>query len=157
SALLFAHPMGNFSVNHYARIEVGPDGASVRYVLDLAEIPSFELLQKWNLERSSPRPALEAKAAEEARGWVKNLQFRVNARPVEPHFEKAELAVDTGAGSMPVMRISSQLSLGIAPGELEYEDHNYGGRAGWKEIVIAAAPGASVTKTTAGDKEKSQG
>src|SRR5947208_2301660 len=102
SAALFAHPMGNFSVNHYARIQVAPNGATVRYSLDLAEIPSFELLQKWNLEASSPRAAMELKAGEEARAWVKGLEFRVNGRSVQPHFEKAELAVDTGAGAMPV-------------------------------------------------------
>jgi ABC-type nickel/cobalt efflux system permease component RcnA len=157
AAVLTAHPMGNFSVNHYARIEVGPHGATVRYVLDLAEIPSFELLQKWNLEASSPRAALEAKAAEEARAFVKGLEFRVNGRSVEPHFDKTELFTDTGAGAMPVMRIATRLSLGIAAGELEYGDRNYAGRAGWKEIVIAAAPGASIAKATGDDADRSQG
>ena len=103
AAAVFAHPMGNFSVNHYARIEVGPRGATVRYVLDLAEIPTFELLQKGNLEGSSPRAALGAKAVEEARAWAKGLEFRVNGRSVEPHFDKAELVMETGAGAMPVM------------------------------------------------------
>ena len=75
-------------------------------MLDLAEIPSFELLQKWNLDAASPRAALERKAAEEARAWVNGLSFRVNGRSVQPHFEKAELAMDTGAGGMPVLRIT---------------------------------------------------
>ena len=156
SVSLAAHPMGNFSVNHYARIETGAHGAEVRYVLDLAEIPSFELLQKWNLDAASPRAALEQKASEEARAWIKGLSFRVNGRSVEPHFEKAELVMDTGAGGMPVMRISSRLSLGVAAGDLEYEDHNYAGRAGWKEIVIAAGKGSAITKATAADQERSQ-
>ena len=51
SGLLLAHPMGNFSVSHYSRIEVNARGARIRYVLDLAEIPTFELLQEWKLER----------------------------------------------------------------------------------------------------------
>ncbi len=55
---LSAHPMGNFSVNHYTRIAVGPRGADLLYVLDLAEIPTFEILQQWKLERSSPRAEL---------------------------------------------------------------------------------------------------
>jgi nickel/cobalt transporter (NicO) family protein len=156
-AVLAAHPMGNFSVNHYARIEAGARGAEVRYVLDLAEIPSFELLQKWNLDAASSRAALERKATEEARAWVAGLSFRVNGRSVQPHFEKAELTMDTGAGGMPVMRISTRLSLGVAAGDLEYEDRNYPGRAGWKEIVIAAGPGAAISKATAGDRERSQG
>src|SRR5256885_2185264 len=51
---LFAHPMGNFSVNHYSRIELGANGAEVAYVLDLAEIPTFELLQEWKLDAANP-------------------------------------------------------------------------------------------------------
>ena len=36
-----AHPLGNFSTNRYSRLEVGPDGLRVHYILDLAEIPTF--------------------------------------------------------------------------------------------------------------------
>src|SRR6185369_12443243 len=99
---------------------------------------------------------MQAKAVEEARAWVKGLEFRVNGRSIEPHFEKAELAMDTGAGAMPVLRITALLSLGVAAGDLEYEDRNYAGRAGWKEIVIAAAPGASIAKASASNKDRSQ-
>src|SRR5579864_7425713 len=38
----FAHPLGNFTVNHYARVELTGDALRVRYVLDLAEIPSVQ-------------------------------------------------------------------------------------------------------------------
>ena len=38
-----AHPLGNFTVNHYAGIELAGDRVYVRYVLDLAEIPTFQL------------------------------------------------------------------------------------------------------------------
>src|SRR5437764_12291506 len=65
-----AHPMGNLSVDHYARLEPGSKGVNVTYVLDLAEIPTFELLQSWNLTKDAPRPVLEAKAAEQARAWI---------------------------------------------------------------------------------------
>ena len=46
AVVLRAHPMGNFSVNHYARIQPGVQGVEILYVLDLAEIPTFELMQK---------------------------------------------------------------------------------------------------------------
>jgi len=75
AATLAAHPMGNFSVSHYARIEVSARGADVRYVLDLAEIPSFQLLQQWGLTADSPRARLDAKAGLQAREWTRNLAF----------------------------------------------------------------------------------
>lgn len=41
-----AHPLGNFSVNHYSRLEVAPSQIQTFYVVDLAEIPTFQLKQK---------------------------------------------------------------------------------------------------------------
>src|SRR3954453_16452978 len=90
SAAVSAHPMGISSVNHYARMEAGARGLEVRYVLDLAETASPELLQKWKLDAASQRAALEQKASEEARAWVNGLSFRVNGRSVEPHFESTD-------------------------------------------------------------------
>lgn len=47
AALAFSHPMGNFSVNHYTRLEPGAEGLVIRYTLDLAEVPTLELLRQW--------------------------------------------------------------------------------------------------------------
>ena len=37
-----AHPLGNFTVNHFAGVEVAGDTVYVRFALDLAEIPTFQ-------------------------------------------------------------------------------------------------------------------
>src|SRR3970040_2095699 len=37
-----AHPLGNFTINHYSRVELSPERIGVRYVLDMAEIPAFQ-------------------------------------------------------------------------------------------------------------------
>ena len=37
-----AHPLGNFTVNRYARIELSQKGLRVVYVVDQAEIPTFQ-------------------------------------------------------------------------------------------------------------------
>ena len=37
-----AHPLSNFTVNRFSRIEVSGSRIYVRYVLDLAEIPTFQ-------------------------------------------------------------------------------------------------------------------
>ena len=153
---LCAHPMGNFSVSHYARIELNGGGAEIRYVLDLAEIPSFQLLQQWGLSADSPRHLLDAKAQAQAREWVGNLEFACDGRAVSPRFEGATLAITPGAGGSPVMRITSRLKLAVAAGALTYEDRNYPERAGWKEVVVAAGPGASIERASHDDKDRSQ-
>src|SRR5437868_2954105 len=40
--VLSAHPLGNFSVNQYSRLEVGRSQIKLREVLDMAEIPTFQ-------------------------------------------------------------------------------------------------------------------
>src|SRR4051794_41864350 len=37
-----AHPLGNFSINHLTRVSVSAQRVDVRYVLDQAEIPTFQ-------------------------------------------------------------------------------------------------------------------
>ncbi len=157
AAVLCAHPMGNFSVSHYARIQVGGDGAEIRYVLDLAEIPSFQLLQQWGLTADSPRPQLDAKVREQAREWVRNLSIACDGRAVSPRFEGAALVITPGAGGSPVMRITSTLKLAVAATSLTYEDRNFPDRAGWKEVVIAAAPDASIERASQDGADRSQG
>ena len=153
---LLAHPMGNFSVSHYTRIDVGPWGANLLYVLDLAEIPTFEILRQWKLERSSPQVELERKAAEQAREWTRHLKITANGRTVTPQFQSAELKIADGAGGLAVARIAARLRLPVSAGKLEFEDGNYPDRAGWKEIVISAEKGASIEQATQGDQDRSQ-
>ena len=148
AAALAGHPMGNFSVNHYARIAPGPRGATIRYVLDLAEIPVFELFQQWGVhpqvDQQASREVLHAKALGQARLWAANLAIKVDGKPAAAHVEKAELFLAEGAGNMKVLRIAADLRVDAAPGALSFEDRNYTGRSGWKEIVIRPAAGASI-------------
>ena len=44
--LAAAHPMGNFSVNHYSKISLETDRVRVTYFIDLAEIPTYQELQQ---------------------------------------------------------------------------------------------------------------
>src|SRR6185369_416803 len=71
----YAHPMGNFSVNHYARLQPGAQGVAIHYVMDLAEIPTFELFQEWGADADPQK-----KAVEQARQWAANLEITVNGK-----------------------------------------------------------------------------
>ena len=46
-----AHPLGNFTINRYARIELHPNQIYLRYVLDMAEIPTFQEKDQIDLDR----------------------------------------------------------------------------------------------------------
>ncbi|MDX6505651.1 MAG: hypothetical protein QOG06_295, partial [Gaiellaceae bacterium] len=45
-ALASAHPLGNFTINRFSRVEVSGPRLYVRYVLDMAEIPTFQARQE---------------------------------------------------------------------------------------------------------------
>ena len=46
SSRAIAHPLGNFTINHFTRIEIGTDRVKLHSVIDMAEIPTFQELQK---------------------------------------------------------------------------------------------------------------
>ena len=46
----FSHPLGIFSVNRYARIELAGRKLSVRYVMDMAEVPSIHEIETIDLD-----------------------------------------------------------------------------------------------------------
>ena len=152
-----SHPMGNFSVSHYSGIQVTARAVDITYTLDLAELPTFDLLRQWGLERASPRAALERAAAAQARTWAGNLLITSAGSPVKPRFIKADLVLADGAGDLPIARITSHLRLDVPPGKLEYEDRNFAERAGWKEIVIRAGPGVTLDHASQGSEERSHG
>jgi nickel/cobalt transporter (NicO) family protein len=149
AAVAMAHPMGNFSVSHYSRIELGAKGAHLRYVLDLAEIPTFQLMQGWKAEETA------AKVEEQAREWARGLKVEAGGRAVTPKVERTSYVLDKGAGGMPILRVVTEMSV-EATGTLRFVDGNYPDRAGWKEIVVAAAEGAQVERATPAGTDRSK-
>lgn len=154
SQLALAHPMGNFSVSHYARFDVKPQRVELTYVLDLAELPTFELLQSWNLD-GRDREAVIARATKDAPRWLTAVRVSVDGKPVTPQFRSASAQLQDGAGGLPVLRVETTAVLPAGAGAFEYEDSNYAGRAGWKEIVIAPHDGAQLSAATHSDKDQS--
>jgi nickel/cobalt exporter len=123
-----AHPLGNFTINRFARVDVAGDRLFVRYVLDLAEIPTFEARQRGVDAR--------AYAARLARGVHATLDRRTVVFVPIAH----ALAFPPGAGGLHTMRLEVILRGPSVTGSehLELRDTNYAGRIGWKEIVVGA-------------------
>jgi ABC-type nickel/cobalt efflux system permease component RcnA len=128
--------MGNFSVNHYTRLTPSAKGMEVRYVLDLAEVPTYTLLRDWKLDAKSPQTDLDSKAQEQAQNWALNLYFHRALKVFTPKLRKAAVKISDGAGGLYVARVEMTFDVPDATSPLEYEDRNFEDRAGWKEIVI---------------------
>ena len=155
AGLAFAHPLGNFSVSRYSKLEMTATGARVLYVLDLAEIPSFELLQKWGVKPGNAIAAVNEHAAAEAKQWMENLSVKIDGRPAPLKLEDARLSMSDGAGNMPVVRVEIDAVVEGGPGKLEYADGNFADKAGWKEVVVAAGKDVRLISSTAGHTDQS--
>jgi ABC-type nickel/cobalt efflux system permease component RcnA len=140
-----AHPLGNFTINHYDRIEPSGDRLYVLYVLDMAEIPTFQAKPTVDAQgETAYGRRLAASLAEHVRATVGGTA--VVLRPV-----KHVLAFPPGQAGLSTTRLEVLLeSPPLAHGgALDYHDGNYAGRIGWKEIVVQAGSGARVASSNA--------
>ena len=153
AAIVSAHPMGNFSVNHYAKLQPSANGVELQYVLDIAEIPTFELLRDWKIDRSAPQAELDRRAALQSRAWLNNIDVAVDGSKVEPQFESVKAVIADGAGNLPILRITTRAHIAAHGGKLTYEDHNYAERAGWKEIVIDHGAGVTLQQASESNRD----
>jgi hypothetical protein len=135
----WAHPMGNFSINHYAAISVGRDSVRVLYVVDMAEIPTFQELGDLNAAHSAQLTPAQRRTylASKARALGAGLQLAYDGRPLRLSLRADDLLFPPGAGGLPTERIYLVLEAALpsGAGTLSYRDANFPDRAGWKEIV----------------------
>ena len=126
-----AHPLGNFTINRFSRIEVAGPRIYVRYVLDLAEIPTFQ--------------AGKIDAHVYARRIARGAQLTVDGRRVRLVPTETALAHPAGAGGLKTTRFEVVLRGPALNGrsEVEYRDTNYANRIGWKEVLVGSAPSRS--------------
>ena len=129
-----AHPLGNFTVNRYAGIELSGDKAYVRYALDLAEIPAYQLGAEVRAPGYPTRLARQLELTLDGdRAPLRVLESRVVSRP--------------GAGGLKTLRLDVVY---VAEGdgrELAFRDRSFAGRIGWREVTLSARDGADVTQS----------
>ena len=130
-----AHPLGNFTVNHYAAVDLAGDRVFVRYVLDLAEIPTFQ---------SGDRVRAPGYAAEAARGLELRLGGeRVMLRPLDHRVSERP-----GAGGLPTLRFEALYAARLRATSLTFADRTFSSRIGWREITVRARDGARLVASS---------
>ncbi len=151
-----AHPLGNFSVNQYSRLEVGKNRIKVRQILDLAEIPTFQAAGSIDADKDGSLSAgeLNAYADEITPELLRNLVLTVNDEPLGLRAEAKEIQLETGAGNLPTLKIKWNLIADFSVNadginQIKFENKNYAERLGWNEIVIARESGVEVFDATA--------
>ena len=151
-----SHPMGNFSISHYTRIDLQRDKTSLKYVLDFAEIPTFQLLQEWGVQ-DKDTDTIRRKASSQAGTWLQNLMVDQDGHRLHAALVFADAAVQDGAGGMPVLRVIMLARIDPRPGIFEFRDQNYPDRTGWKQIVIHGGSGVTIAKSSQDDNDPTEG
>jgi nickel/cobalt transporter (NicO) family protein len=131
-----AHPLGNFSINHLVTVRADAGTLRLRYVLDQAEIPTFQ-------ERGLGASAVLARKVAEVR---RRLTAFADGRLVPLHAAPgARLSHPPGQGGLPLTRVELDLA-GPIPrvATVAVHDGTFPGRVGWKAIVAAPGTGTAV-------------
>jgi ABC-type nickel/cobalt efflux system permease component RcnA len=157
-----AHPMGNFSISHYSGITIGHDFVEVRYWIDMAEIPTFQEMQQNGIEARPEDPRLPAYLSAQAANFAQGLHVTLNGNALPLNVVSQDVIFPPGAGNLPTMKFGFAYRAGInidcatTPCDLEYEDTNFPGRAGWKEVVVTRGSEISLLRSTASDRDRSE-
>ena len=149
-----AHPLGNFTVNRYSEVELSGDRAYVLYVLDMAEIPTFQA-------RSQVRAKGRARYGEMLAARIGHgLELRVGGRLLGLHELEHELTFPPGQAGLRTTRLEAVYATEALPSDrpasLVVRDRNFAGRLGWKEIVIHSSGGARIERSSAPSTSTSQ-
>lgn len=145
-----AHPLGNFTINRYARIEVYREVVRILYVLDMAEIPSFQELGTIDANNNgASAEELSVWADQRARATLPGLQLSLDGAMQPLEFRVAVASSAPGQSNLPVLRLEAIYDA-VVPAHrgdevaLRLRDTNLADRVGWREIVIEPSRGAEV-------------
>jgi ABC-type nickel/cobalt efflux system permease component RcnA len=154
-----SHPLGIFSVNRYARIELGREAIRLVYVMDVAEIPSIREFTKIDANADGVADEQErsryagTKLAEIAGAF----RLTIDGNRVDVRSVAHELSFPEGQGGLKTTRLTSTfealLSGDSRSHDVHFVDHNFDDRIGWKEIVVRPLDGAEVEQSSVGTSD----
>jgi ABC-type nickel/cobalt efflux system permease component RcnA len=141
-----AHPLGNFTVNLYSGLVVQPERLTVNYVLDMAEIPTYQELPSIDTDGDGNVSRAEGSsyATRKAGQLLSRVDATVGGRRVALRLVSSSMRFRPGQAGLRIMRLQAVFTGALAgdTGRLAYRDGNEPGRVGWREITAVGANGA---------------
>ena len=138
----FAHPLGNFTINHYAGLQVKPDSIAVDLVIDMAEIPAFQEITSFDANGNGLADASEAAGyhAQKCASLLPDISLLLNNKSSTLTLNSSSVEFPAGAGGLSTLRLTCEFSAAITGQltRLSFADNSYSERIGWREIVINA-------------------
>jgi nickel/cobalt exporter len=141
-----AHPLGNFTVNRYTGLVVGPEAVHLDHVLDLAEIPTVQADVDRDDDSRLSAGELESYARTRCGHAAAAMRLRLDGEVLPTAVSTAVASSAPGQAGLPVLRVTCMLRAplpGVSDGSvLEFADSAAADQIGWRE---ATARGDGVT------------
>ncbi|MEW6210200.1 MAG: hypothetical protein AB1631_17670 [Acidobacteriota bacterium] len=143
-----AHPLGNFTINHFTRIEVSSSQIRLHYVIDMAEIAAFQEMQAMDADGdgAASEEELTAYLERQSAKLAEGLRLAVDDKSLPLQLTGKSIARPAGAGGLATLRIELDF---VAAAEttgahrVRVENRNYDERIGWREMA-AGSKGVSI-------------
>lgn len=144
-----AHPLGNFTISRYSRLTAVTAELNLLYIVDMAEIPTFQERQTIDTDADGIISQTEEAAYlnQQMAALAQNLHLTVNGQPVDWSTPVGSLQFPPGQGDLPTLRLEMNLAAALPSAnswQMDYSDENYAGRLGWQEVVVTASDGAQL-------------
>ena len=156
-----AHPMGNFSISHYADIRIEQGFIELRYLIDMAEIPTFQEMQQNNFDARADDQRAQAYLSKQGEVFKEFLLITLNGQPLPLHIASQDILFSPGSGNLPTMKFGLIYRAKVTDAciltrcELEYHDANFPSRVGWKEVITSAGHGVTIESRSVPSQDRS--
>ncbi len=150
-----AHPLGNFTINRYSRIELSAGTIHVRYVIDMAEIPTYQEhgMIDTNGDGALDPAERDAYIHQQAEELKKRLDLELNGSRIDLQTASSALSFLAGQGGLDTQRMVFDYGASMPNGwqssaqQVEYHDRNFSERIGWREIVVRPIDGVTLANS----------
>ena len=138
-----AHPLGNFTINHHAGLNVRRDAIVITYILDMAEIPAFQEISGLDLNRDGIPESDETVGYHSAKcqAILPKLDLRMDGNPIRLSLQWSTIEFPPGVGGLATLRLTCVFSAPLSSlrelTRVDFENDAYSERIGWREIVVS--------------------
>lgn len=155
-----AHPLGNFSLNHYDGLRLARDGITDTAVVDSAEIPTAQDEDATDADGDGTVSAVEAaaRAADRCTALAGRTRASVGGEPVTWRAGRSTLTYGKGAAGLPIARLTCALGADAdlsRPADVVFTSAADAGRTGWKEVT-AVGDGVRLVRSSVATRSSSE-